>query len=195
MKKWILTSLIIASMLVSADAQIGVKAGLNFVNVTSPAGINADSRSGYMIGGFFSPRGKKMFGFRSEFLLSRQGYDFKTGTNTGSVDLDYLLLPQLFVIRFTKKVEVHAGGQLAFLLNARSDSTGSRSLLDYFSRFDYGLAGGVQVSPILGLFVGARINVSLTSMRNESPPSPLPSFIPRADVRNNVVQFYAGWQF
>lgn len=41
-------------------AQIGVKAGLNFVTVNNNAGISANSRSGYMIGAFFGPRPKKL---------------------------------------------------------------------------------------------------------------------------------------
>ena len=184
-----------------AQIGIGVKAGLNFANVTDPGGINANSRSGYMIGGYISPKPKKLIGFRSEIMLSRQGYDFKTNNNTGTVDLDYLLLPQLITINFAKRFEVHLGGQIAFLLNAKADSTNnnnnSGSILDYFSRFDYGVVGGVQVSPISGLFVGARINIGLSDINDEggSGAGGSPNFFPREFVKNNVVQLYAGWRF
>jgi Outer membrane protein beta-barrel domain len=184
----------------TASSQFGIKAGYNYVNVSGPGSINTDSRSGFMIGSFFGPRTKKLFGFRSEFILSRQGYDYKTATNTGNVNLDYLLLPQLLTLNFTKKFEVHAGGQIAFLLNAGVDSTGGSnnngSLLSYFNRIDYGLIGGAQVSPFSGLFIGARINVSMKSITREQPVgSSTPSFIPKVDLRNNVVQLYAGWRF
>jgi hypothetical protein len=183
-----------------AQFGIGIKAGLNFANVTSPAGINANSRSGYMIGGYISPKSKKLVGFRSEILLSRQGYDFKTNNNTGKVNMDYLLLPQLMTLNFTKKFEVHAGGQIGFLLNATADSTGGNNnngLLDYFSRFDYGLVAGLQVSPVSGLFIGARINVGLHNINNEAAlgAGPPPYFFPREFVKNNVIQLYAGWSF
>jgi hypothetical protein len=150
--------------IISAQLGIGVKAGLNFANVTNTSGFTNSSRTGYLIGGYFSPGTKKLLGFRSELILSRQGYDYKTNTNTGTVNLDYLLLPQLIILRFTKKFQVHAGGQIAFLLNANVDSTNgnnSSSLFNYFNRFDYGLVGGAEVSPISGLFIGARINVGL----------------------------------
>lgn len=183
-----------------AQLSIGVKAGLNFANITNASSIKANNHTGYMIGGYISPKPKKTLGFRSEIILSRQGYDYKTNTNTGNVNLDYLLLPQLITLNFTKKLQLHVGGQAAFLLNAKVDSTGGSgsggSLFDYFKRFDYGLAGGVEVSPILGLFVGGRINVSFNTVNQEAPlGSNWPNFIPRLDAKTNVVQIYAGWRF
>ena len=182
----------------SAQLSIGVKAGLNFANVTNTAGINANSRTGYMIGGYISPKPKKILGFRSEIMLSRQGYDYKTNGNSATLDLDYLLLPQLITINFTKKVEIHVGMQLAFLLNGNADSTGgNNSLLDYFKRFDYGIAAGLQLSPISGLFVGARINVGLNNINDDQAigTGTPPDYYPREFVKNNVVQIYAGWRF
>lgn len=199
MKKVVLLLFLFASLGCGAQLTAGVKAGLNFVNVTNTVGIQADSRSGYMIGAFLSPKPKKLFGFRTEVLLSRQGYDYKNGTSTGSVNLDYLLLPQLLTINFTKRAEAHIGGQLAFLLNAGVDSTGggsNSSLFDYFNRFDYGLAGGLQVSPFSGLFIGARMNISLHNLNKEQPlGTPSPRFVPKEFIKNNVVQLYAGWRF
>ena len=200
MKKSLFILLIFPASLF-AQIGIGVKAGLNFANVTDPGGINANSRSGYMVGGYISPKPKKLIGFRSEILLSRQGYDFKTGNNTGTVDLDYLLLPQLITLNFAKRFEIHAGGQIAFLLNAKADSTNnnnSGSIMEYFKRFDYGVVGGVQVSPISGLFIGARINIGLSDINDDSwelPGGSPPNFFPREFVKNNVVQLYAGWRF
>jgi len=183
-------------LFLNAQLKIGVKAGFNFANVSNEGGINADNRTGYMIGAYLSPKPKKLFGFRSEILLSRQGYDYKSNSNTGTVNLDYLLLPQLITINFTKKAQLHAGTQLGFLLNASVDSTGENngSLLSYFNRFTYGLVGGAEISPLSGLFVGARINVSLNNVNKESSGGG-PDFIPRVDLKNNVVQVYAGWRF
>lgn len=183
--------------IVSAQLSIGLKAGLNFANITNASSVKAGSYTGYMMGGYIAPKPKKWLGFRSEIILSRQGYDYKTNTNTGKVNLDYLLLPQLITLNFGKKIQLHAGGQMAFLLNANVDSTGSGSgsLFDYFNRFDYGLAGGVELSPFLGFFVGGRINISLNNI-NKVPPwgGNWPNFIPKIDAKNNVVQLYAGWR-
>lgn len=182
-----------------AQIKIGLKAGINFANVTSTPGFSNSNKTGYMIGGYFAAKSNKLIGFRSEVLLSRQGYDYKTNTNTGNVNLDYLLLPQLLTLNFGKKIQLHAGPQIAFLLNASVDSTNGNqagSLFDYFKRFDYGAAGGAEVSPFSGFFVGARINISFSNA-NQNPPlgGNWPGFVPRLDAKNNVVQLYAGWRF
>ena len=175
---------------------IGLKGGLNFANITSASQIKAGNRTGYMVGGYISSKPKKIFGFRSEIILSRQGYDYKTNTNSGNVDLDYLLLPQLIIINFAQYVQLHLGGQAAILLNAKVDSTGSPggSLLNYFNRFDYGFAAGAEVFPLKkGLFIGGRFNVSFNGVSAGSMSQP--NFIPGVNAKNNVVQIYAGWRF
>lgn len=191
----VLFLLICIPVLASAQIKVAVKAGLNFANVSNPAGINADSRTGYMLGGYIAPKAKGLFGFRSEIILSRQGYDYKSNSNTGHVNLDYILLPQLFTINFTKKANIHAGPQIGFLLNAGVDSTGNSggSLLQYFNKFTYGVAAGAEVVPIFGIFFGARVNIGLNNTNNGTSPG-FPNFIPRVNIKNNVVQVYAGWR-
>ncbi|MBC7874496.1 MAG: PorT family protein [Ferruginibacter sp.] len=196
MRSFLLILIFFTPFCAAAQVGIGMKGGLNFANVINASDINANSRTGFMIGGYVAPKAKKLLGFRSEFILSRQGYNFKTGTTTGDVNLDYLLLPQLITINFTKKVQVQAGGQLAFLLNACVDSSGSGSaggnLFDYFKRFDYGLATGLEVFPLKGFFIGARLNISLNDV---SEGGTRPHFIPDVNAKNNVVQLYTGWRF
>ena len=197
MKKLLILFLFFPSV-INAQIGIGIKGGLNFANVTNASDVNANSKTGYMIGGYIASGTKKLLSFRSELILSRQGYNYKTATNTGNVNLDYLLLPQLINIKFSKFIQVQAGGQVAFLLNANVDSTGSGSgsLFDYFKRFDYGLAGGVEIFPFMGFFIGGRINVSLNNANEEAPlGGSWPNFIPRVNAKNNVVQLYAGWRF
>ena len=197
MKKLLILFLFFPSV-INAQIGIGIKGGLNFANVTNASDVNANSKTGYMIGGYIASGTKKLLSFRSELILSRQGYNYKTATNTGNVNLDYLLLPQLINIKFSKFIQVQAGGQVAFLLNANVDSTGSGSgsLFDYFKRFDYGLAGGAEIFPFMGFFIGGRINVSLNNANEEAPlGGSWPNFIPRVNAKNNVVQLYAGWRF
>ncbi|MCB0716240.1 MAG: outer membrane beta-barrel protein [Chitinophagaceae bacterium] len=174
---------------------LGVKAGFNFSTVTHASDINAQQYTGYMIGGYIAPKPKKLLGFRSEIILSRQGYNFHTNSTSGDVVLDYLLLPQLVTINFTKRIQLHGGLLLAFLLNTGVDSTGNGSngsLFNYLKRFDYGLAGGGEITPIGGFFIGGRVNFSLQKVRRDGSG---PDYIPGIDARNNVVQVYAGWRF
>lgn len=202
MKKLLLYLLLILPFLI--HAQIGIRAGLNFANVTNAASINNSSRTGFHAGIFLDP-GKGLLSSRTELIFSRQGYDYKTNTNTGTVNLDYLMLPQYMSINITKLLSIQFGGHIAYLLNAKVDSssigtgTGNPSLkiLDLLNRFDFGIGGGVEVHPLAGLLIGARMNISLIKLYDPSTytSGTSYSFIPKTDVKNNLFQLYTGWRF
>jgi len=186
-------------------AQFGLKLGVNFANVTKVSDINNTGQTGFVGGVYFAPPSKSILSSRTELLFSRQGYNYATNTNTGNVNLNYIILPQLMGINITKLVQIQIGFQMAYLLNASVDSSGTASsnnpygqIMDYYNRFDYGAAGGVEVHPLKGLLVGARLNISFGDMYSNienMPPGSIPPFIPPANVKNNVVQLYAGWTF
>jgi hypothetical protein len=186
-----------------SQAGFGIKGGLNFARVTNASNIKADNATGFHVGVFLAPETKSVLGFRSELIYSRQGYDFKTNQTTGSVKLDYILLPQLLQINITKYVALQVGGQMAFLINAKADSaktsTGNAQvdkLLDLYNRFDYGIAGGVEVHPFKGILIGARMNVSLGNLyKDPSTTVGSPNFYPSIDAKNNVIQVFAGYKF
>ena len=93
MKKTIIFLLFFSPFFVTA--QIGIKAGLNFANVSKASSINNSSRSGFHVGIFLAPSSKKILSSRTELIFSRQGYNYKTNTNTGNVNLDYIQMGQL----------------------------------------------------------------------------------------------------
>jgi hypothetical protein len=193
----------------SLFAQIGLKAGLNFADVTKASSINNSSRSGFHAGIFLAPSSKKIIGSRTELIFSRQGYDYKNGTNTGSVNLDYIMLPQYMTINITKYFQIQIGGQMAYLINAKVDSSNNIStgnaqfdkIMSFYNRFDYGYGGGIEIHPISGLLIGARINISLGSLYKtdftsaSSGSGTPPSFVPKVNVKNNLFQIFAGWKF
>ena len=187
-------------------AQIGLKAGLNFANVTDASSINRSHSSGFMVAVFFAPASKGIISYNTEIGFSQQGYDYKTNTNTGNVTLNYIMMPHLMGINITRFFQLQLGAQTAYLLNARADSSKSQSssqnpyskLTDYYNRFDYGAAAGFEIHPVLGLIIGARYNLSFGDIyKNISNPTTgeAPSFIPKVNAKNNVVQFFAGWRF
>ena len=206
MKKIVLPLLLIAPCCVFA--QIGLKAGMNFANVTKVSSINNESQSGFHVGVFFAPQSKSIIGSRTELLYSRQGYSYTSGTNTGSVNLDYITLPQYMSIRITKYFGIQLGMHMAYLVNANADSSNSSmstgnatadKMMSYYNRFDYGLGGGIEIHPVAGLLIGARINIGLNSVYKNyedvaSSGTP-PSFVPKVDVKNNLFQLSAGWIF
>ena len=187
----------------SIYAQLGIKAGFNFANVTKASSINNSSHSGFNIGIFLAPSYKKILSSKTELVFSRQGYNYKTNTNTGKVNLDYIMLPQYLCINITKFFQIHVGAQMAYLLNAKADSTTASgnmgaysNILDLYNRFEFGVGGGVEVHPYSGLLIGARMNVSLGNLYQNPPSgSTQPGFVPSVDVKNNLIQLYAGWRF
>ena len=184
-------------------AQLGVKAGLNFANVTNANEINSSTETGYHAGLFLQGPVKKFLSSDTELLYSKQGYNYETMENTGIVNLDYLVLHQFLVLNFTKFIQVQAGGQIAYLLNAKVDSTqvstGNSSvddILDIVNRFDYGLSGGVEVHPLDMIVAGIRVNYSLGQLyKVPEPGEEVPAFYPDIDAKNNLFQVYVGIKF
>ncbi|HLA58751.1 MAG TPA: porin family protein [Puia sp.] len=185
----------------------GIKAGLNFTNITSASSISNSSETGYQVGLFLDPSSNSILGSRTELLYSHQAYNFSTGTTTGKNYLDYLMLAQLMAINITHFVQIQIGTQIGYLLSAKSDSnkisTGNAQAdkaLDYYNRIDFGFSGGLEVRPFMGIIVGARYNLSITNLykipdNNSQNP---PSFIPSSDdinFKNNLVQVYVGYRF
>lgn len=186
---------------------IGVKAGFNFSNVTNASQINASTRTGYHFGILFAPQSKSILSSRTELLYSRHGYSYSDSTAkaNGSIDLDYIMLAQYICINITKYVQIQFGAETGYLLHAKADSgrssTGNASadqMLSFYNRFQYGYGGSIEIHPYSGLLIGARYNISLNNLYNTSSftsGGATPSFVPNVNLKNNIIQVFAGWRF
>lgn len=200
MKKIMFSIILIIPFFV--QAQFGIKAGLNFAKVSSAASINSSNKSGFNVGLLLAPASKKIISSRTELVFSRQGYDYKTSSNTGNVNLDYIQMGQLASINITKYVSLLFGAQTAYLVSAQADSTkntgGSsgtyNNIMNLYNRIDYGYALGAEIHPVMGLIIGARYNVSLSKIYTDIQSGQPPSFSSQ-DAKNNVVQLFLGWRF
>ena len=200
MKKILFSLLIITPFFVRA--QIGIKAGVNFAKVSNASSINSSNKSGFNVGLLLAPASKKILSSRTELIFSRQGYDYKTSSNTGNVNLDYIQMGQLASINITKFVSLLFGAQTSYLISAQADSTknsgGSsgtyNNIMNLYNRIDYGYALGAEIHPVMGLIIGARYNVSLAKVYKDLQSFQAPSFSSE-DAKNNVVQIFLGWRF
>jgi hypothetical protein len=179
----------------------GIKAGLNFSNVSNASSISSSNQTGFHAG-VLVDLGSKLIGFRLEVLYSRQGYGFSTDTSSGTYTHNYISMSELLAINITRFVQLQIGGQTGYLLNAKTtnnQSTGNATadqLLSYYNRFDYGFGGGFEIHPIAGLLIGARYNISLSNLyKNSFSNSSGGTYTPNIDFKNNVVQLFAGYRF
>ena len=199
MKKIIIILLLAIPFL--SFGQIGIKAGLNFSNVTNTSSISHSNRTGYNIGIFLAPKSKSIISSKTELILSKQGYNYSTNSVDGTVDLLYIMLPTYMCINITRFFQIHIGAQMAYLINAKADSkttSGSTSpisdAMQYYNRFDYGVGGGVEIHPFKGLLVGTRMNISLANLYSNAASGQMPSFA-SVNVKQNLFQIYTGWHF
>jgi hypothetical protein len=195
MKKLIVSFILVCPLLL--HAQIGIKAGLNFAKVSKASDINSSSKSGFHAGVFLAPLSKSILSSRTELIFSRQGYDYKSSTNTGKVNLDYIQMGQLASINITKFISLMFGAQTSYLLSANVDSSNSgngtdNKIIDLYNRLDYGYAVGAEVHPVLGLIIGARYNVSLSKIYKDLQSLQAPSFTSE-DAKNNVIMLSVSW--
>src|SRR5687767_5286572 len=194
--------LVLCPLLSQGQRKFGIKAGANFANVTNASSINSENSTGFMIGAFFAPESKTIMSSSTELIFSRQGYSYSTNTNTGKVNLNYILLEQMMGINITKFVKLQFGGMTGFLINAKADSSSTQGsttstfgMMDYMNRFDYGFATGIEIFPYKGLMIGTRLNLSMAKVFNAAENSSSPSIMPGIDAKSNVLQIYAGYRF
>jgi len=189
----------------------GIRGGFNFANVTNASQVNGSSMAGYHFALFLAPHSRGVIGSRTELIYSRSGYNY--ASDSGSVNLDYIMLAQYMAIHITKYFEIDFGGQTGYLLNARVDSgkqvnygnAQANSIMSYYNRLDYGFGAGVEIHPFMEICIGARYNISLNSLyktdfssMNQGASGQPPSFVPSSpsvNLKNNVIQVYAGYRF
>ncbi|WP_315820973.1 outer membrane beta-barrel protein [Paraflavitalea speifideaquila] len=150
---------------------IGLKAGLNFSTVTgTTTSFKPGNQSGFMVAGFYAPSFRG-FGYRTELVFSQQGFSFTTDGKTENVKQQYIFLPQLTTFTIARVVQLQAGAQIGFLLNARStkkDAQGSNDVMSFYNRIEYGFAGGLEIYPFKGLLIGSRYNLSLGNVYKQT---------------------------
>jgi opacity protein-like surface antigen len=184
----------------------GIKAGLNFANVTGLSSINGSSETGFHAGVFYGSFNKNVLGSRTELMYSKQGYGYSSDSSKGTVALSYIMLAQFLAINASRYVQIQVGFQTGYLLTANvksSFSTGNQSIdnaLSFYNRFDYGIAGGLEFHPFEGLLIGARYTYSFSNLYKDvsfsgsgSGSSYVPSY--NVDLKNNVIQISVGYRF
>jgi len=188
--------------------KFGLKAGYNiaFIYGKTP-NFSPKAKNGFTVSGFYSPSSNGL-GYRTEIIFSRQGFSFADNGKTENVTQDYIYMPHLTTFTIAKRVQLQAGGQISYLLNAKKESSSQSSneqIAQYMNRFDYGAAVGLEIYPFKDLIIGGRYNISMgnpyknTSQTSNGGTAPMPFPLPvnPADFKgkNAVIQFFLGYRF
>ena len=179
----------------SYTLKFGVKAGVNFANISNGSDINfspgmkTDFHAGAAANFHFgrrnegSPAGTGMFGLQPEILYSRQGFIF----NEEAYNFNYFMIPVMFKLYFVEGINIEAGPYFNYLFGISPNSTvinGAQiSLSNLKGGMDVGLGIGAGYEMKSGLSIGARYSIGLSDMSNNLA------------WKNNVIALSVAWFF
>lgn len=160
---------------------LGVKAGVNFANITDGDGL--DSRTGFVLGAFTGFKVSDKIGVQVEALYSQQGAEF----DLGSFDLDYINIPLLMKFYLSENIHLHAGPQFGVLVNDDTQSVVGEIVNDIaINDTDFTGVVGLGFDVPFGLRIDARYNFGL---------SEVPEDVVFSKGKNSVIQLSLGYSF
>lgn len=173
-----------ADVLAQGTTRIGLKGGLNASSLfyDNQGVTNKNERIGFNLGVFAQAPLGEFLAIQPELLYTTKGaaadYNLLGFNGRNTFRLNYAELPVLLTFKLGQAVELQAGPYAAYLVNSNVNSngsfgTGSAAInADNFNRFDYGLAGGVNI--YFGkAFIGARYGQGLQKIANSGAASTL----------------------
>jgi hypothetical protein len=179
MKRIITTLSAIALIAFAAQAQAaggmygGVKAGVNFANVSGDdAPDNTSMSPGFMGGLFVGKHVNDQFGFRVEGLYTMKGAKEDSASVSVKTKLSYIEFPILFVydLKNTEKMgfNLFAGPTLGFDVSAKVEDT---DIKDSIKSFEFGGAIGAGVEKKMAggkaITFDARYSMGATSVAKD----------------------------
>ncbi|MBG8553106.1 porin family protein [Hymenobacter guriensis] len=209
MKKLLFTLLGALLACSAAQAQIGIKGGVNAA-VLDGQDINqkTDYQLSYHAGLFYVYNVVGPLSIRPELLYSVQGSEFKQGKADYETKLQYVNLPILFDLKLSK-LHLQAGPQFGLLLTAKEVGTVvtgydfstspptptsygnvSGQVKDKYNSKDFSLCAGLELELAAGLRIGGRFNAGLTDIADYKDISSAND----ARLKNRVIQAYAAFQ-
>lgn len=176
-----------------AQAQFGLKAGVNIANATGDDVEDADSRLAPFFGAFVNLGLGEKLAFQPELLYSMQGA--KTSWSEDGMDVDvteklnYLNIPLMLKYNVGGGLNLQAGPQLGLLLSAESEwemggESDTEDSKDAYKGMDFGfnIGAGYDFGP---LGVDLRYNLGLSNIADYED----------GDVKNSVIQIGVSYAF
>ncbi len=173
----IIILLIINQTSFSQSVKFGVKAGLNYANVTGSE-IKTDAITNYHAGLVAEINITQGLAFQPELLYSTQGATYKTATEDFKNELGYITIPIMLKIYLSDSVMLELGPQFGFLLSVKNKFDTQKS-----NTFDFTANAGLGLKITDNLFAQARYGLGLTEIKTDSK------------IKNSVLQLSVGILF
>lgn len=205
MKKLLIIALLSLGLTPLAQAQFGVKGGLNVAELQGRDGESASYKAFYHVGIFYQANVLGPLSIQPEVQYSLQGGNLKSAFTNYDSELHYLTVPILAKLT-VGPVFVEAGPQFGVLLSANQSGNlqvgftpdgqpaygnESRPATSEFKRGDFSVVGGVGLKLASGFSLGGRLVAGLNDINDAKNLSGIND--PR--LQNRVFQVYAALQF
>ncbi len=165
------------------DIDVGLKAGVNFAQLSGNTTNGLDGRTGFHAGGLIIFELIDYLGVQGEVVYSQQGYTEVIEGMEATGKLDYINIPVLVNFEAADGLSIQGGPQVGFNVSNTVELTnGDDTEIDLRSA-DISAVAGLQYIAPLGLMVQARYNFGLTDIISD------------VDAHNSVFSLSVGWIF
>ncbi|SNR32269.1 Outer membrane protein beta-barrel domain-containing protein [Lutibacter agarilyticus] len=206
MKKIILTVFIVVFTMVSVQgqAEIGIKAGVNFASIMGDTPRGLRFRTAYDFGLVAEFETSPSTAVQPEIMYSSQGFHYDGGIINGesiaedNYKLDYLNIPLVFKYYFSEGASFEVGPQVGFLLSAKTadDTINNGDLRDNLTNASFDFLVGFGYKFDNGFNLNARYVGGLTNIWKGYNRNPPPGYwYYDYGKRNSVFQLTVGYYF
>ena len=169
--------IIFAQVSFCQSVKFGIKAGLNYANVTGSE-LKTEAITSYHAGLVSEIKLTDAFTLQPELLYSTQGATYKTALEDFKNELGYIAIPVMLKINLSENLCLELGPQAGFLLSEKNKFDTNKS-----KTFDFVANAGLGLKVTDTLFLQARYGLGLTEIKTDS------------DIKNSVVQLSLGILF
>jgi len=182
MKKIMFLPLLLGMVVVNAQIQLGVKAGVNIANFTGGDFGNIDKSplTSFHAGGILRWKFEHLI-LQGEVLYSEQGAKLKDSVSEKDYKVSYINIPIVLQYAFKGGFYVEAGPQVGFKVNENvpDNSNGNK----FAKNEDFSVALGLGFNKGKGFGIGGRYTVGVTSVGESNSANY------DANFKNGVIQF------
>lgn len=188
MKKYVVLfcSLFISAICFSQSLDLGIKAGVNFSNLTDAS--NLTNKTGFVVGAFVGGKLGDKFGIQGDLLYSAQGANSDDPTFE-DLDLNYVNVPVVLKYFISDTFHVHAGPQFGFIV----DDNISNVFNNIAEAEGFDLTGvlGLGLDLPMGIRIDGRYNFGLSNTIKVNNPN----VTLNEPGRNTVFTLSVGYSF